>query len=133
MTTRDSQLLRQFEAIEIEGDSFRHRQHVEVAFEMLDKYSFLEACQKYSNVINTMAVRAGAADKFNVTITFAFLSIIAERKAQMPNAELDGFLSANSDLLDKELLKGWYSDERLRSVDARRHFLLPDKPRAHAA
>ena len=127
------QLLEQFEAREIDAATFRHEQHVEVAFEMLEKYSFLEASHQYSHGINTLATNAGAADKFNVTITFAFLSVIAERKAQMPDADLDTFLRENPDLLDRHLLNTWYSDERLSSVDARQRFLLPDRPGARVA
>lgn len=133
MTFKNSQLLEQFEAFEVDPHEFGHRQHVYVAFEMLDKYSYLDACAKYAHAINTIATKAGAADKFNVTITFAFMSLIAERKSQMEGADLNVFLAANPDLLDRAVLKGWYTDERLGSSDARRQFLLPDKCGVQAA
>ena len=43
MTIECSELLRQFEAFEINPAEFGHRQHVQVAYEMLQKYSFLQA------------------------------------------------------------------------------------------
>jgi len=125
MTHRDSELLRKFEAYEVDAAAFGHRQHVQVAFEMLHKYSYLDACAKYANAINTIATRAGATDKFNVTITFAFLSLIAERVHSNPGLDFEAFLAENADLMAKNALDRWYSSEDLRSDFARRHFLLP--------
>lgn len=127
MNQTHSQLLKDFESFETNAAEFKHLQHVQVAFGMLQKYRFTEAVSRYSESIETIATRAGAADKFNITITVAFLSIIAERMHDLPDTDLDGFLSANQDLLDKNLLKNWYTDERLQSDAARQSFLLPDR------
>lgn len=127
MTDSASRLLERFEQRQIAAPAFRHQDHVQVAFEMLGKYDFVDACARYASTIRAMAESVGVPEKFNATITFAFMSLIAERKSQMDGADLDSFLAANPDLLDKNVLKGWYTDERLTSAAARRQFLLPDK------
>ncbi|MGI9271522.1 MAG: hypothetical protein ACR2QT_07100 [Woeseiaceae bacterium] len=127
MTREYSELLTQFEAFEVNAAEFGHRQHVQVAYEMLHKYAYLEACAKYANAINTIATNAGAPDKFNVTITFAFLSLIAERINSTTNwSSFEEFLAQNEDLLSRNALDKWYTSEQLQSDFARTHFLLPD-------
>ena len=74
-----------------------------------------------------MAGSVGAPEKFNATITVAFMSVIAERKSQVESADFDSFISANPDLLDGNALRGWYTKERLNSPAARHQFLMPDK------
>jgi len=127
MTIQYSDLLTEFESLEINPADFGHREHVQVAFEMLHKYSYIEACTKYSNAINTIATNAGAPDKFNVTVTFAFLSLIAEHIHGSSWSGFDEFLSQNEDLLARDALSKWYSRDELQSEYARTHFLLPNK------
>ena len=122
---RDSELLKRFETFEVEAADFSHRDHVQVAFEMLKKYSFLEASAKYSNGINIIATNAGVPERFHVTITLAFLSLIAQRVDGSEQDEFEAFLSQNEDLLNKDVLSQWYSKEDLSSDFARTHFLLP--------
>ena len=64
---------------------------------------------------------------FLLPLYTAFMSLIAERKGQSGPDGLASFLALNPDLLDKDVLKRWYSEERLTSATARGQFLLPDK------
>lgn len=126
MTSGYSELLAQFEAFEVNPAEFGHRQHVQVAYEMLNKYEYLQACGKYANAINTIVTKAGVPEKFNVTITFAFLSLMAERIHSRTNwSGFEEFLVQNEDLLSTTVLGKWYSSEELQSDFARKHFLLP--------
>lgn len=121
-------LLSRFEALEIDAEEFGHLEHVQAGFEMLHKYGFVEACARYASTINTMATNAGAPDKFNVTITFAFLSLIAERiNRNNDHQNFGGFLAENPDLESANVLDHWYSEDYLKSDFARKHFALPDK------
>jgi hypothetical protein len=131
MAGKRSDLLAQFEAFEVDPAEFGHQQHVQVAYEMLNRYSFLDACAKYANAINTIATNAGASDKFNVTITLVFLSLIAERVSASKESSFEAFLAQNDDLLSKDALSKWYSPEQLNSDFARRHFLLPTRVLSH--
>ena len=125
MITENSKLLTEFETFTIDPAGFGHREHIEVAYEMLQKYGFLDASAKYSKAISTIATNAGAPKKFNVTITMAFLSLIAERIYSTEQNSFEEFLSKNEDLLSRSVLNKWYSKEQLDSEFARTHFLLP--------
>lgn len=114
-----------FEAGELDPARFSHRAHVEAAFAMLSRLDFLGAARRYQAGIEQLALQAGAPQKANVTITLAFLSVIAERKENLGHDQ--DFLAANPDLLDSQILKRWYSPARLTSPLARRIFLMPDR------
>lgn len=120
------ELARSFEDCDIDASAFGHIDHIGVAYEMLRTYDFLNASLKYSECINTIATRAGAGQKFNTTITLAFLSLIAERMEASRHETFDKFIAQNRDLLSGNVLARWYSPERLRSVLARTVFLMPD-------
>ena len=124
-----------FERQEIPAQDFGHREHVQAAYELLQKYDFIEATAKYAKTIRSMATAAGAPEKFNVTITVAFMGLIAEKMDEVDNA----FYSANPDLsgspgalsaerisscpsthMQTRILSGnalapWYSAERISS------------------
>lgn len=127
MTARAAELTRSFEARDLDPGAFRHGDHVAVAYEMLRRYDFMTATARYGASLNAIATKAGAADKFNTTITVAFMSLIAERMDQTNGTDYDDFITQNPDLLSKDLLKAWYSPERLKSPLARSTFLMPDR------
>ena len=127
MSDAANTLMERFEQRRIDAPNFRHQDHIQVAYEMLEKYDFVDACARYASTIRAMAESVGVPEKYNATITFAFMSLIAERKTETVSGNLDTFLVANPDLLDKNILKRWYTDERLTSTAARGQFLLPDK------
>jgi len=125
MTIKYSTLLAQFEDFTVDPARFGHLQHIQVAFEILHKYDYVDACTKYATAIDTIATNAGAPEKFNVTITLAFLSLIAERIDATKPSTFEEFLAQHEDLLHKGVLDQWYSREQLESEFARTHFLLP--------
>jgi hypothetical protein len=116
-----------FEHRTLDPASFGHRAHVAVAFEMLDRYPFLAAATAYSDGIRALAAAAGAPEKFNLTMTLAFISLIAERKAAGASDTFDAFERHNGDLFCADALRPWYTDARLQSDAARELFLMPDR------
>jgi len=126
MSTNYVELARAFEACDVDVSAFGHIDHVGVAYEMLRTCDFLDASLKYSECINTIATKAGASQKFNLTITLAFLSLIAERMNATRHNSFGSFIRQNRDLLSANVLAKWYSPERLRSDLARAVFLMPD-------
>lgn len=84
-----------FEAGDIDPANFDHAKHVQVAFGLLSRHDFIDAASIYAKGIRTLATNAGAPKKFNMTITYAFLSVIAERLAGRPDMTFDAFASAN--------------------------------------
>lgn len=127
MTKDYALVLKSFEACDLDASTFTHVDHIGVAYEMLKTYDFLTASMKYATCINTIATHAGAAQKFNTTITMAFLSVIAERMEIGRYECFEAFLEGNGDLLDRNVLGKWYSRERLGSDLARTTFLMPDE------
>lgn len=114
-----------FEAHEVDSTSFHHAEHVRVAFDLLKTRDFIDASTIHAKGIQTIAAKADAAQKFNLTITYAFMSLIAERMAAVPGISFDDFVLRFPEVMSKDLLKRWYTDDRLSSDTARRIFLLP--------
>jgi hypothetical protein len=112
---------------ERDAADFPHREHVRMGFEMLRRHDFLTSVQHYSQALRIMTARAGHPQAFNQTLTIAFLSLIAERMQQRPEADFSTLMSAFPELLDKHHLARWYSRERLQCEAARDSFLLPDQ------
>lgn len=122
-----AQLSDRFEAGQLDAKGFSHVDHIGVACRMLQKYEFLEAACRYGNALRGLASRAGVPEKYNTTITLAFLGILSERMAETPHETFGEFLSKNPDLSSRALMATWYSDARLGSQGARQRFLLPDR------
>ncbi len=107
---------------------FGHGNHVGVAFEALKKFDFFKSYEVLAEGLSGVASRAGVPEKFSATVTFAYLSAIAERMAKGTYATGEAFLAANPDLLGRDFLAGLYSPDRLASALARNLPLLPDLP-----
>jgi hypothetical protein len=108
-------------------EAFTHADHFAVAFEALRRHPFEEAHAVVTDGIRALASRAGVPEKFNATITFAYMSAIAERMARAPGDDLERFLADNADLLDRAFLTARYTPDRLASPLARTTPLLPDR------
>jgi len=116
-----------FEAGTLAPQDFTHVDHIGVACQMLLRYEFLDAAQRYGRALRDLAARAGAPEKFNVTITLAFLGLLSERMVETAHESFSEFLEKNPDLTSRSLLATWYSEGRIASEEARQRFLLPDR------
>lgn len=121
--TRHQMLARDMMLEQFDPVTFTHEDHIGAAFELLKQCEFLEATSIYARAIKKLATSAGAPEKFNTTITLAFLSIIAERSRT--GQTLAQFMADNSDLLAGDLLAAWYDNETLDSESARNAFVMP--------
>ena len=128
MPDNDCEQLERFMRGEIDAACFPHREHVRMAFEMLQRHDFPESVLHYSRALRAMAARAGKPQAFHQTVTIAFLSLIAERLEGREWNDFAAFARDNPDLLDKTTVARWYRPERLASEHARRTFLLPEPP-----
>ena len=113
----------------LDAGGFSHSDHVGVAYEALNRMDFFTAVATVANGISAAAQRAGAMDKFNATITMAYMSEIAERMVATNYEDGDHFIAANPDLLTDAVVSR-FSKGRATSALARRIALLPDLPRA---
>ena len=122
-----AELLEAFLDNSLDPAGFKHRDHVAVAFEMLRQYDFLDASAKYAGCLRALTEKAGVPEKFNATVTMAFMSLIAERMNVAEYRDFEDFEAANGDLASIAVLNRWYSKDRMSSEAARKIFLLPDR------
>ena len=118
--------LRRFVRGQIAAADLPHREHVRLAFQMLQQHDFPETVLHFSHALRAMAQEAGRPERFNQTVTIAFLGLIAQRMERAAGEDFTAFAAANPDLFDKALLARWYRPGQLGSALARRAFLLPD-------
>jgi len=117
--------LHAFETGALDPAQFPHSEHVRLGFEMLRRYSFGEAIGRFSSGVKLLAAKAGMPQVYHETITVAFLALINERRATVPNQTWSEFSANNADLFDKRCLEKWYPAEQLGTDLARRTFCLP--------
>lgn len=122
-------LLDRFNDTSLPASEFHHRQHVEVAWMFVRDYGMPAALDAFSTALKRFAVAKGATGLYHQTITWAFLLIIAERRARCHAQDFDAFAAANPDVLawKRSILDRYYSRELLVSDLARKTFLMPDR------
>jgi len=112
--------------VSLDPAAFSHRDHVAAAFGALERFEFFTAMQVYADGLRALTVKAGVPEKFNATVTLAFISLIAEKMAEGYD-DADAMLAAHPELLRRDLLGAWYSKGRISSDLARRVAVLPDR------
>jgi hypothetical protein len=119
-------LVRLFENDELEPAAFRHADHVRTGWALLQHHDFFEALSRLRTGLKSLAARGGRPAAYNETITVVFLALIYERIGTDQNAGCEAFLRGNRDLLDRGLLRRFYSPQRLTSAQARTGLVMPD-------
>jgi len=113
------------EAGTLDPATFPHREHLRLAFEMLQRHTFAEAAVRFSRGLRCVTAAAGKPEIYNETITIGFLAIIGERQARQRCKDWLEFIARNGDLADKRILERWYETTLLKSEVARTTFVLP--------
>jgi hypothetical protein len=117
-----------FERGDIDPEAFDHHAHVYVAWLYLERYPLPAALEKFDASLRRLTVKLGIPGKYHATITWFFLLLIGERRAEDPGADWNRFRRRNGDLIDDGGLPGrYYLRETLASDRARRSFVLPDR------
>ena len=118
-----------FESGDIDPAEFGRDAHVYVGWRYLQSLSLIEAIERFRSALIHLTGKLGVPDKYNETITWFFMIMIAERRRGPAADDWTVFRDANPELLHggSALLNRYYSSERLWSKNARELFLLPDK------
>ena len=127
MTNRD--LVSDFEQGLAPGD-FHHADHVRVAFAYVAELPLLEALAKFCAALRRLAIARGKPNLYHETITWAYLFLIAERRARAGgDLSWEEFAEGNPDLLVWKggVLGNYYSKPALESEFARKRFVMPDR------
>jgi hypothetical protein len=129
----DDEFITAFENCTLPLESFRHADHVKMAFLHLKRYPLLEAIRQFSASLAKFAAAHGKTGLYNETITWAYLLLLQERLARTDRHQSWAqFAADNQDLLDwnDNVLKKYYRAETLKSDLAKGTFLFPDRPMA---
>jgi len=104
---------------------FRHRQHIHLAFIAARRYGAAQAADKVSSWIRHLT--AHAPQKFNATVTRAWIEIVAYHAVADPSVtDFGAFAGHHPELLDKRLLTRHYTAAALASPQARAGWVEPD-------
>lgn len=127
----DDQLLQAFESCHLTPASFRHREHLRVAYLYLTRYPFEQAHARFEAGVQRLLAHLGApASHYHATITRAwFLAVRHFLRREGARETSEQFLAAPcaaSRLLDQQVMLIHYSAERLFSAAARTEFIEPD-------
>ncbi|MGW4704807.1 hypothetical protein, partial [Streptomyces sp. NPDC004285] len=76
--------------------------------------------------IRRTATAAGAPRKFHVTMTRAWVELVARRERESGLPDFAAFAGAHAELLDKDLLARFYRPATLASAEARAAWVEPD-------
>jgi hypothetical protein len=125
----NQEIIRQFESGALPPESFHHADHVRLAFAYLREYPPLTALDKFCSALKQFAARLGKPEKYNETITYAYLFLIREKMAHCSGADWDEFARRNPELLvwKNGILSRYYQSKTLESDFARNVFVFPDK------
>jgi hypothetical protein len=108
------------------AERFGHRQHVQLTWLAIRRYGTTAAVDLVSDGIQRTARYAGAPQKYNATVSRAWIELVGHHAGQLDTADFDAFADRNPALLDKKLLTRFYRSSTLASDPARTGWVEPD-------
>jgi hypothetical protein len=106
---------------------FGHREHLRLAWLVLDRQPDVDAAtERVSAAVRAIAVRHDRPQRYNRTVTDAWVRIVAHCRHATPGSSFDDMLADQPWLLDKRLLLRHYSSRVLASTRARQSSVPPD-------
>lgn len=106
---------------------FGHREHLRLAWLAIETGDTIEsAAHKVSAAIRAIAAAHGAPQKYNQTVTVAWLLIVDHLRIATDGSGFDVMLASNPWLFDKRLLLRHYRSQTLASDAARSSYVAPD-------
>ena len=124
---RDPELAAILSRITGPAGQFRHRQHINLAFEAVRRYGMPAATGVICTWIRQIAAYERAPQKYHRTVSQAWVELVAQHVGADPEcADFEAFASQNPALLDKRLLSRHYRSSTLAATRARRGWIEPD-------
>ena len=108
------------------ADAFGHRQHVHLTWLAVRRTGMPAAVTVVSEGIRRTARYAGAPQKYHVTVSRAWVELVAHHTGEDPTPDFSAFTGRNPELLDKRLLTRFYRSTTLADVRARSGWVEPD-------
>lgn len=124
----DEELVAGFEAASLAA--FAHADHVRLTIIYLSRLGHDDTLTKMYDGLRRFAAAKGTPEKFHVTMTRAWVELIASALRACPQAASPAALvAACPELLERDALLRFYSPERLEGEEARARWVEPDKSR----
>jgi hypothetical protein len=124
----DTALIEAFEGLAIPPAAFRHREHVRLAFALLQREAeFGAGADRFCRALKRFAAAHGAHGKYHATLTWAYLALIHERMHVEPCADSFELLERVPDLFAAELARRYDVAAIVASPLARAVFVLPER------
>jgi hypothetical protein len=109
------------------ADRFGHRQHVHLTYLAVRRYGTTTAIDLISDGIQTVARYAGAPQKYNATVSRAWVELVGHHAEHAGGADdFDTYADRNTALFDKRLLTRFYRPATLAGAEARSGWVTPD-------
>jgi hypothetical protein len=105
---------------------FGHRQHVHLTWLAVRRYGTDTAIEMVSDGIQRTARYAGAPQKYNATVSRAWVELVGHHAGCADTTDFASFADRNPELLDKKLLTRFYLPSTLASDLARAGWVEPD-------
>jgi hypothetical protein len=88
-----------FESCALPAASFRHREHLLVAWTYLRALPFPDAAARFRHNLRRFAEHHGAKTKYDEAVTAHYLALLHERVLASPGATFEALLAASPELL----------------------------------
>lgn len=102
---------------------FGHREHIYLTWLAIREFGVAAAVALVSEGIQRTARYAGAPQKYNATVSRAWVELVGHHTTESPDAD---FARDHAALLDKRLLTRFYRPGTLARPAARRRWVEPD-------
>jgi hypothetical protein len=108
------------------AERFGHREHLQLTWLAVRRCGTAGAVELISDGIRRTARYAGVPQKYNATVSQAWVELTAYHMAEAPDESFEELLGRNPGLLDKRLLTRFYHSRTLASPAARTGWVEPD-------
>ncbi|MET8137732.1 hypothetical protein ABZV24_38495 [Streptomyces sp. NPDC005251] len=108
------------------AERFGHRQHIHLTWLAVRRYGTAEAVDLVSSGIRRTARYAGVPQKYNSTVSRAWVELVGHHADESDTADFDTFANHHPALLDKKLLTRFYRPATLAGAAARTSWVEPD-------
>jgi len=122
----DAAFLEAFDAGRPEGGVFGHREHLRLAWILIDRHGIDAAAPEIERRLQHLAEAHGMPEKYNRTMTLFWVRLVGHVAERSPADSSVEFLEAEAWLLDPGLARRHYSAELLSSRRARAAWVDPD-------
>ncbi|MEV7525116.1 hypothetical protein [Streptomyces sp. NPDC091371] len=105
---------------------FGHREHVHLTWLAVRRFGMPDALRLIDEGIRSTAAKAGAPEKYHVTLTRAWAELVAHHAAGSGEGDFTAFTDRHPELLDKHLPARFYRPGTLAAPRARTDWVEPD-------